>query len=174
MMIEPKIPKAYIKHQVAGRVRLKIPAKRGDEAYFETLTETFAECASITQLQSNADAGSVLLQFDETLFEDVVVFAATHGLFIVVDGEEWMANRSIASWSALGVSHVDTQLNRLSDGRVDLRSVLFLGFMGLAVHQAVRGNVMLPASTFFWRALELLNSKNENMFDKRSGNRFFD
>jgi hypothetical protein len=47
---------------------------------------------------------------------------------------------------------------------VDLRSAFFLGFMGLAIHQAAKGRIMSPASTFFWRAVELLNNKNEKMF----------
>lgn len=162
------LPLAYIKHQLAGRVRLKIPTRRGNEEYFEFLAETLVECEAIDQLQTNSVAGSLLIESSEQTLIDIMAFAEARGLFIIVDGDEIdgfiPAHRSIADWSSRGVSLFDSQLNLLSDGRVDLRSVFFLGFMGLAVHQAVRGNFMSPATTFFWRALELLN-KNDSMFE---------
>jgi hypothetical protein len=162
------LPKAFIKHQLAGRVRLKIPAKRGDEQYFEALAEAFATCETISQLQLNPPTASLLIQHGATPFSDIAEFAEIAGLFVLAE-EEYadlpaIEHLSVASLSSLGVSHVDKQLKRLSEGRVDLRSAFFLGFMGLAIHQAAKGRIMSPASTFFWRAVELLNNKNEKMF----------
>ncbi len=168
MTMDTALPKAYIKHQLAGRVRLKIPAKRGDEQYFEELAEAFATCDAITQLQLNPPTASLLIQYGAVPFAEVADFAAEAGLFALVEQGDadlpTTEHLSVAGWSSLGVSQFDQQLSQLSAGRVDLRSVFFLGFMGLAVHQAVKGHIMSPASTFFWRALELLNNKNEKMF----------
>lgn len=164
-------PKAYIKHQLVGRVRLKIPVKRGDEQYFEKLAEAFAGCQAITQLQLNPPTASLLIQHGTAPFAEIADYASDAGLFTLAaptDSEPQTAEHlSVAGWSSLGVSQLDRQLNQLSDGRVDLRSVFFLGFMGLAVHQASKGHIMSPASTFFWRALELLNNKNEKMFSPK-------
>ena len=165
------LPTAYIKHKMPGRVRLKIPAKRGDEAFFEVLAETLAGCDLIRQLQLNPPTASLLIQHGDASFDAVVEYAAAAELFTVAEGADnelpALDNLSLASWSSLGVSQFDQQLSQLSAGRVDLRSLFFLGFMGLTIHQAAKGHIMSPASTFFWRALELLNNKNENMFSKK-------
>ena len=170
-MTMPLLPKAYVKHRMPGRVRLKIPARRGDEAYFELLAETLAGCDQIRQLQLNPPTASLLIQHGDASFDAIADYAVASALFIVaIDGETDLPaldNLSVASWSSLGVSQFDQQLSQLSAGRIDLRSLFFLGFMGLTIHQAAKGHIMSPASTFFWRALELLNNKNENMFSKR-------
>ncbi|MGY6278086.1 HMA2 domain-containing protein [Methylomonas sp. MgM2] len=163
------LPKAFIKHQMPGRARLKIPGKRGDERYFEQLAEIFAGCEAITQLQINAQTASLLIQHDSSPLSDIVAFAGDAGLFVTVQGREaeLMATEhsSIAKLSSLAATHIDHKLADLSAGRVDVRSVLFLGFMGLAVREATKGHVMAPASTFLWRALQLLNQKNDKFFE---------
>lgn len=166
-----ELPKAYIKHRMPGRIRLKIPAMRGNPSFFDDLTETLAGCEHLVQLNINSATASVLIQHGDASFEAIADFAADAGLFMIEDQPEpapSLSNHmSIASLSSLAVTEIDRQLNHVSAGRVDLRSLLFLGFTGLTIHQAAKGHIMSPASTFFWRALELLNSKNEKMFDKK-------
>jgi len=163
------LPKAFIKHQMPGRVRLKISSKRGDERYFEELAEAFAECDAIKQLQINPPTASVLVEHGTNSFVEIVTFATNAGLFTVAEGEEAelmaMEHSSIASLSSLAASHLDHKLADLSTGRVDVRSILFVSFVGLAVHEATKGHVMAPASTFLWRALQLLNKKNDKFFE---------
>lgn len=167
-MLNADLPKAFIKHQLAGRVRLKIPQKRGDEAYFEQVAEIFAECEAITQLQLNPPSASLLIQHGAAPFTEIVEFASNAGLFVLVDQGETEVpvtdHLSVAGLSSLGVAQLDETLGQLTAGRVDLRSVFFLGFVGLAAHQAAKGHIMSPASTFLWRAIELLDTKKENMF----------
>jgi len=166
------LPKAYIKHQLAGRVRIKIPGKQGDSPYFERVAKGLAGCDAITRIQKNPTAASLLLQYGPAPLTNIAEFAKNAGLFCLVaakpDNKKPETPKtqalSVASLSSLGVARFDDQLNQLSAGRVDLRSALFLGFMGLAIHQAAKGHFMSPASTFFWRALELLNRKNDKMF----------
>lgn len=163
------LPKAYIKHQMAGRIRLKIPEKRGDEAYFEYLAESFAGCEAVSQLQLNPQTASLLIQHGAVPFLEVADFASSNSLFTVTGESETelpaTEQMSIASLSNVLAAHLDHKLADLSAGRVDVRSVLFLGFMGLAVREASKGHVMAPASTFLWRALQLLNKKNDKFFE---------
>lgn len=162
------LPTAYVKHRMPGRVRLKIPAMRGDDAFFGLLAETLAGCEQIRQLQLNPPTASLLILHADAPFEAIAEYAVSAGLFAIAEGNgselPALDNLSVAGLSSLGVSQIDQQLNQLSAGRLDLRSMFFLGFVGLTVHQAAKGRILSPASTFFWRALELLNSKNENMF----------
>jgi len=171
-MMNADLPKAYIKHQLAGRVRIKIPQKQSDDAYFERVGKMIARCDAVTRVQKNPASASLLIQHGSAPFVEIAEFAKNAGLFRLVEtkpdnGEVDLPMTdplSVASLSSLGVAYFDEKLSQLSAGRVDVRSVLFLGFMGLAIHQAAKGHFMSPASTFFWRALDLLNSKNEKMF----------
>ena len=54
-------PFAYIKHQMPGRVRVKIPQKKGDFRYFDRIAELLTGCPGITQLQLNPPAASILI-----------------------------------------------------------------------------------------------------------------
>lgn len=163
------LPKAFIKHQMPGRVRLKIPSKRGDEQYFEELAETFAECEAIGQLQLNPPTASLLIQHGIAPFDEIAKFAANAGLFTIAMGQEaeLMATEtsSIASLTSSAAAYLDHKMADLSAGKVDVRSLLFLSFVGMAVVEAKKGHIMAPASTFLWRALQLLNKKNDKFFE---------
>ncbi|MGZ5044724.1 MAG: hypothetical protein ACXV8P_08025 [Methylobacter sp.] len=41
------LPSAFVKHQLPGRVRLKIPQKRGNVHYFDRLADIFSKFLSI-------------------------------------------------------------------------------------------------------------------------------
>ena len=163
------LPKAYIKHQLSGRVRLKIPKKRGNYQYFDKVADVLADCEGITQLQLNPSSASLLIQHGPGVqFSSIAAFACSANLFNLIDagGSDQLTTEhlSIAGWSSVGVTQLDQTITQVSGGRFDLRSMLFLTFVGLGVREATRGHVMAPAATFLWRALELLNAKNENMY----------
>lgn len=165
------MPKAFIKHQLPGRVRIKIPQKRGNEVFFEELAEVLAVCDSISQLQLNSQAASVLIVHTAPNFDEIAKFAADTGLFTLAadgDAEFQTPNLSLAGISSLGVAEVDKGMRKLTFGLVDMRTILFLGFVGLGIQEARKGHIMSPASTFWWRALELLNAKNDKMYPTRN------
>lgn len=161
------LPCAFIKHQLPGRVRLKIPRKRGDFHYFDRIAEAFTDCVGITQLQLNPPAASLLICHDnETAFTAISEFAATKSLFQLTEMPEdyqpfMLPKLPIATLGSAGFGKFDGVLLNYSQGRLDARSFLFLGLLGLALHQATRGNVMAPAASLFWYALELLMQEYE-------------
>jgi len=168
-MSSNKLPRAYIKHQLSGRVRIKIPKKRGNYQYFDEVADAFADCKGITQLQLNPSAASILVQHDDNTTLSAIAEHARHaGLFKLIedhDSKQLMKEHlSIAGWSAVGVTHLDQSITRLSDGRLDLRTFWFLSFVGFAINEASKGHIFAPATTFLWRAMELLKPKNDNMY----------
>jgi len=166
-------PLAYIKHRLPGRMRLKIPQRRGDHAYFERLAEAFALCDGIRQLQLNPHAASLLVVHDEHLTLDTLrAFVEAEGLFRLEDApppqyveESSLPHASIADFSAAGLSQLDALLRHASDGRFDMRSGLLLGLLALGIQQAAKGHIMAPAFTLFWHALELLSRQYERRYD---------
>jgi len=167
-------PSAYIKHQLPGRVRLKIPQKRGDFRYFGRIADLFADCPGITQLQLNPSAASILIcHGTETHFLNIAEFAQTNGLFTITEQPEEEETFSIPylpipKLTSTGLNRLDESLMDFSQGRLDGRSLLFLALIGLAVRQMTRGNIMGPATTLLWYAFSLLKEENEKTFDPDS------
>jgi hypothetical protein len=168
-----KYPSAYIKHQLPGRVRLKIPQKRGDFRYFDRIAELFADCPGITQLQLKPSAASILIcHGTETDFLNITEFAQTNGLFTIVEQPEeetfTISYLPIPKLTSTGLRHLDESLIDFSKGRLDGRSLLILALIGLSVRQMTKGHVLGPASTLLWYAFSLLKEENEKLFDSDS------
>ena len=53
-------PEAYVSHQSLHRVRIKVPAKRGDETYFAHLRDSFEGCEGVETIDVNPITGSIL------------------------------------------------------------------------------------------------------------------
>jgi hypothetical protein len=164
-------PSAFIKHQLPGRVRLKIPQKKGDFRYFDRIAESFAECLGITQLQLNPPAASILIcHRTDTPFQDIVEFAETKSLFSLTEMPKdyeaiTIPNLPLATLTSTGLSRIDKSLLSFSHGRLDGRSLLFLALIGLAIHQITRGNIMAPAASLLWYALDVLKQETETRFE---------
>ncbi len=163
-------PYAYIKHQLPGRVRLKIPQKRGDFGYFDRIAELFADCRGITQLQLNPPAASVLIcHVTGTDFLNIVEFAQTNGLFTVIEQPEEetfsIPHLPIPKLTSKGLNRIEESLMDFSQGRLDGRSLLILILIGLSARQITKGHILGPASTLLWYAFSLLKEENEKMFD---------
>lgn len=161
-------PSAFVKHQLPGRVRLKIPQKRGDVNYFDRLAGIFSKFLGITELKLNPSAASILISHRIDLpFQNIVEFAETRNLFSLRENPEdhdsiVIPNLPITTLTSAGLSRVDNALLDFSQGRLDARSLLFMALIGLAIHQATRGNIMVPALTLLGYAVELLNAEDES------------
>jgi hypothetical protein len=166
-------PFAYIKHQLPGRVRLKIPQKRGDFRYFDRIAELFTDCPGITQLQLNPPAASILIcHVTEIDFLNIAEFAQTKGLFTIIEQPEEegfsIPYLPIPKLTSTGLNRLDESLMDFSQGRLDGRSLLILALIGLSVRQITKGHVLGPASTLLWYAFSLLKEENEKLFDPDS------
>ena len=54
-----------IEHQVRGRIRMKIPAAKGNAELLEQIKQTFGVIPGIEQITVNPTTGSVVLHYDE-------------------------------------------------------------------------------------------------------------
>jgi hypothetical protein len=163
-------PSAYIKHQLPGRVRLKIPQKRGDLRYFDRIAELFAGCPGITQLQLNPFAASILIcHMTETDFLNIAEFAQTNGLFTITEQPDeetfTIPYLPIPKLTSTGLNRLDESLMDFSQGRLDGRSLLILALIGLSVRQMTKGHILGPASTLLWYAFSLVKEENGKLFD---------
>jgi hypothetical protein len=132
---------AMISHTMAGRTRFRIPARRGDRAYFRHVAAELAECDRVVRVEASARTGSVLVQHRSDLAV-VASFAAQKELFAVADRLRPARGKGIGVVAPPGTSDVV--------GRPRLAGASALA--GLGILQLARGQVLAPAITLFWYA----------------------
>lgn len=145
---------AQVRHRISGRVRIKIHARRGDIAYFTQVRERLSDFAGIHSLETNPITGSLLIRHAVDL-ESVARFAEEQGLFRLTTLYP-PTTVPITYWINNNLRELDRGLRYISSEVIDLASLIFLALFGLAIHQALEGNVMAPAITLFWYALTFL------------------
>jgi hypothetical protein len=74
------IPHATIEHQLARRIRLKIPAKRNDDRYFAEVSAFFYNQPGTEKIRTKAAAASIVLEHSGN-FEEIAARAAGEGVF---------------------------------------------------------------------------------------------
>ncbi|SDF93272.1 hypothetical protein SAMN05216241_103220 [Limimonas halophila] len=126
---------------------MRVPARRGDAAFFRTVEDTFDLCPDVEVAEANARTGSVLIH--HTADADTVWhFAAKQGLFVREGAGEaagGATNRLVAD-----ARRIDSWFKDTSDGDFDLATVISVSLLGLAVVQVLRGQIMAPAITLAW------------------------
>jgi len=82
------MPIAYVEHQIPGRLRLRIPERRGDVAFFQRVVGALSKVPDVTELDGSPLTGSVRIRYSGTA-EAIAAAAAKEGLFEICkrDGE---------------------------------------------------------------------------------------
>lgn len=145
------LARAVVVHQAPGRMRLRIPERKRQAAFFERLKSQLAAPNGIVSVEANPLTGSVTIAHSLDV-EQIARHAREAGLFEI----DTRGREPVAVALAQGSESLDRRLRRASGGSLDLFSVAFLGLAGVGVWQLVRGNVSAPAVTLFWYAASLI------------------
>lgn len=150
------LPSAYVAHSVASRVRLHIPAKKGDALYFSGLAAALKSVGGINAVRVNAVAASVLiLHSEECNLKSIAEFARRHRQFNL-QSNPLKPQRTLGELVADQIQQTDRLIATGSRGHLDAQSIFFLLFLGLGLSQLWRGQIMQPAIPLLWRAWEIL------------------
>lgn len=147
-------PAAYISHRAPPRTRFKIPAKRGDAAYFDALADSLLKLSAVARVESNPLTASVLLFHDSTP-EAIAEYAAEQDLFQLESLAE-RAGPPFMERMVASIKGLNRRISAASGGDMDLKAVVFVNLIGMAIAQIRKGRIMAPASTLLWYALSLL------------------
>jgi hypothetical protein len=71
--------KAEIAHHVRGRLRMKIPAAKGDECLLEQVKEALGAIPGVNEVSANPATGSVILHYDPDQHGDFHLTLENHG-----------------------------------------------------------------------------------------------
>lgn len=146
-------PAGYVSHRVPGRIRIRIPERRADAAYFADLARRLPELAGVAEIQCNPATASVLIGHTLTDIEPLERFAEERGLFRLAGTTPRLP--PVWEMAGQGLRQVDRTLSGASGGAVDFKSLLFLLLLGLAGRQAANGHLLGPAATLVWYAMQL-------------------
>ena len=150
-------PEAHEMNISAGRLRIRVPGKKRDVAYFGKLVESFTSLNGIQEIRVNPLTTSVLFVHDLEV-KAIAEHAKELSLFRL-KSEEGIAqrntifeaaNKTIATWNR--------QLKNLTGGGMDVPSLVFLGLVLTGFYQISKGNFRAPPwYTAFWYALGIFS-----------------
>lgn len=144
---------AHVVHALPGRVRVRVPERRGDAAFFEDLASRLATLPAVAAVATNPLTGGVLIHFTGAVEAFALSAAAVLGdirLDLSPPPVPPMLERLRGE-----LTSIDATIQGLTEGELDARSVLFAGLIAVSAVQLLRGNIVAPAATMLWYAAEL-------------------
>ncbi|MBI5236972.1 MAG: hypothetical protein HY887_00925 [Deltaproteobacteria bacterium] len=135
------------------RLRVKVPVKKDDAGYFESLKDKFAGLNGIAAVTVNPATSSVLF-IHSSGYDSIAGFARDNGLFRIKDTRVSHAPVSARIAEAFGA--VDRRIKGFTSGDFDMASVAVLALVGFGIYQLSVGNFIAPAwYVAFWYAFNI-------------------
>lgn len=160
---------ASITHNMQGRLRIRIPSRKRDDAYFAAVKDALSAAEGVDSVEVTPQTGSVLV-FHHTAVDAITQAGASKDLFEIIAAPE-VRNTMLHDSISAQVSKINDRIKELSEGGVDLRGLAFIALVGTGIYQIARGNFAAPAwYTAFWYALGLFgkSANNGNSASKES------
>ncbi len=143
---------ARVCHSTPGRLRIRIETRRRDDAFFHQLAESLARVPGVLRVDANPLTATVLVFHSLESAILVREIGARGCAFPSTDEPKLGAAEQIFNSSrpcaAVGL--------RAAGISADTRALAILALFGMAIHQAIEGNVMVPAVSLLWYAFNLL------------------
>ncbi|WEX89898.1 hypothetical protein PZN02_005230 [Sinorhizobium garamanticum] len=132
------LPIAFLEHESPGRVRLKVPSKRGDASFFQGVERDLADNGVIGVLKTNHQTGSITIWHTgdiDALRDD----AAARRIFELRAERPGTSARAVVRALKPG-------------GDTGLLKATGAGLIGFGLLQVLRGQTLGTASEFFWHS----------------------
>lgn len=147
-----ELPEAHVVHLTPRRLRIKVPARRHDPAFFNAVKQRLAELDAVRGVEVNPATGSILVHSSDS--RALLQALESDSPFVVVERLSEQApslesvRRQLTNW--------ETQIRRWTGMRDDVRVYIFFALVLSAAYQLKRGNIFAPAATLVWYASEAL------------------
>jgi len=159
------LPIAHVVHHSARRLRLRVPARRGQRAFFEHVPPGFEDEARVQAVRANATSASLLFVGDGTDLGTIGRAGEAAGWFRLAALPP--ATLPAAQRVAAPIGALDRRLRDLSGGSLDLANGFFLGLLFFGVYELAIGNFRRPPwYTVFWYAFGVFS---KTLVDKAAG-----
>ena len=152
------MPTAYIVHRSRGRLRLKLPDKCWDAEWLSEAASRIEQLRDVDHVEVNAISGSLLIHHQAG--SELKGRLIDSGLFRLVDGP--LSSPPVLDRVTDSVFRSDRALERRTGGRVNLKTLLILVLVALAIVQSLRRRIMVPAITLLIFAAQLAFMPNKD------------
>ena len=162
---------AFISHTTAGRFRIRIPSKKGDAAFFQSLKDLASQFPNIHEVAANPVTGSILIKHSlgSAGMEEL---ARTN--FPRQVKQMGTPSSNIHRQVTETYRQVENKIKKYTGGEMDVGTMSFGVLLILGIYQITRGNFMAPAwYTAFWYALNIFlksKPKEKEAKSEKSGN----
>lgn len=145
----------YVAHQTAARTRLRlIGDRKNDTGIVEAVADMLAALPGVARAEPRPVSRSVVIRHPGLTADEFNT--ALHGLPLDLCAAPEPSARPALTPLSDNLGNADAWLSETSGGRLDVRTVLVVAMLSLAFSQAVRGNIMAPATSLLWYAMDLL------------------
>ncbi len=146
-------PTARVCHSLPGRLRIRIDACRRDEAFFGRLAAALAGVPGVLSVQANPITATVLIA--HTLDPQRMCHELESLGCLSLAPSDSNPSQAPSTFAAGGGA-----AGAAPRIPADARGLAILALFGMAIHQAIEGNVMVPAVSLLWYAYNLLERRD--------------
>ncbi|MDB5408266.1 MAG: uncharacterized protein JWL84_3178 [Rhodospirillales bacterium] len=145
--------KAYVVHSLPGRVRIKVPERRGDSDFFDDIKRRLERLDGVSHVATNPVTGSILVQHEGEI-ADLVMQALGADIGNLL--ELALHAPPVAQRLCLEMAAIDRNIKRVTAGELDLGTLASLGLLAMAAGQLLYRRQPAIAVSMSWYASELL------------------
>ena len=155
-MHEP--PVAFVSHKTGTRIRLKVPSKKKDRAFFASLAEKIPAIEGVQSVETNPLTGSVLLLHSSDPDHVIQTFVA--GGFFRFENSTY-ERAHLQGRISEAFEGIDLALRDVSGNELDIGGTAFLTLLALGGYQIIKGNfTAIPWYAAGWYALNIFLKTN--------------
>jgi len=148
------LPDAYIAHRTDKRLRIKIPCRKEDHAYFDLVRNSLSPQEGVREVEVNPLTGSVLVMHDlgtEALDDRLRAL----NLFLL--DAPHRGSSALYETVSSAFQAMDETVKVMSRGGLDIAGIVFAALLFSGLYQITKGNYMAPAwYTAFWYGASIL------------------
>ncbi len=152
-------PIAFVSHKTGSRIRLRIPSKKKDHAFFASLAEKVSAVEGVAAVKTSALTAGVLLIHSSDPDSVVDKVMAAGGLR---PGGRYAGTRTnLHRRIGETFNGIDLALRDATANELDTGGAAFLALLGAGIYAVWRGNITaIPWYTAGWYAFNLFLKSN--------------
>lgn len=162
------IPAAVIAHDSSGRLRIRVPTRKGDLAALKSLGDQLAACPGILSIEVNPGTGSILM-LHQTTVREIAEYARSRNLCsLAALKDAKVPSAELRRNLGATFKSVDRQIQNLTSGDMDLSGFTMAALVVAGSVQILSGNAgAIPWFAAYWYAYHLYSRSKEG--DKKEG-----
>lgn len=151
-------PLAFVSHKTRSRIRLKVPSKRKDHAFFASLAEKMSSVEGVSAVEAYPLTGSILLLHSSDPDRVIETASVEGGIrFVRHAGTRTNLHRRISET----FEGIDIALRDVTANELDAGGVAVLTLLGAGIYQILKGNLTaVPWYAAGWYALNIFLKSN--------------